>query len=96
MHGTDRLSYEDFDRMKRFLINPLYRPDAKDVSLWITMGNTVFMEETFILALKCYANAIVIEPCNLDAWNNIALTFTRLGRLEEAQRCKDRMKEIKG
>ncbi|MCU0631218.1 MAG: tetratricopeptide repeat protein [Methanoregulaceae archaeon] len=94
LFGTDRLSFDAFERMKSFLINPLFRPIAEDATQWVTVGNTMFHEEQYSLALKCYANAIEINPVNLDAWNNISVTFERIGRLEEAGRCRQKIAEI--
>jgi tetratricopeptide (TPR) repeat protein len=94
LYGTDRLSFDAFERMKSFLINPLFRPVADDATQWVTVGNTVFQEEQYALALKCYANAIEINPVNLDAWNNISVTFERMGRIEEAGRCRQKIAEI--
>jgi tetratricopeptide (TPR) repeat protein len=94
LYGTDRLTFEAFERMKSFLINPLFRPVADDATLWVTVGNTVFQQEQFSLALKCYANAIEINPGNLDAWNNISVTFARIGRTEESGRCRQKIEEI--
>jgi tetratricopeptide (TPR) repeat protein len=92
LYGTDRLTFEAFERMKSFLINPLFRPVADDATRWVTVGNTVLQQEEYSLALKCYA--IEINPGNLDAWNNISVTFTRIGRTEEAERCRQKIEEI--
>jgi tetratricopeptide (TPR) repeat protein len=94
LHGTDRLSPDKFSRMKLFLINPLFRAVASDATDWITVGNTVVQEGHYSLALKCYANAIEIDPDNLDAWNNISVTFEMIGRTDEAERCRDKIVEI--
>ncbi|MEI6293222.1 MAG: tetratricopeptide repeat protein [Methanomicrobiales archaeon] len=95
LYGTDRLSFDDFERMKLFLINPLFRASANDATQWVTVGNTVFHQQQYSLALKCYANAIEINPVNLDAWNNIAVTFESIGRTEEAERCRQKIAGIK-
>ncbi len=94
LHGTDRLSFDTFDRMKSFLINPLFQAAAGDATQWITVGNTVFQEGHYSLALKCYANAIEIDPTNLGAWNNISVTFERMGKTGEAGRCSEKIAEI--
>jgi tetratricopeptide (TPR) repeat protein len=95
LYGTDRISFDVFERMKSFLINPLFRPVAEDATQWTTVGNTVFQEGKYPLALKCYANAIEINPDDLDAWNNISVTFTMVGREAEAGRCREKIAEIK-
>jgi tetratricopeptide (TPR) repeat protein len=94
LHGTDRLSSNSFTRMKAFLINPLFQPVADDATQWITVGNTVVQEGHYSLALKCYANAIEIDPVNIDAWNNISVTFEMVGRTDEAGRCRKKIAEI--
>jgi len=94
LYGTDRLSFDDFDRLKLFLINPLFKAVASDAMQWITVGNTVFQDGLYSLALKCYANAIEIDPGNLDAWNNISVTFEKIGKNEEAGRCRQKIAEI--
>ena len=94
LHGTDRLSSDNFTRMKSFLINPLFRAVADDATQWITVGNTVVQEGHYSLALKCYSNAIEINPVNLDAWNNISVTFEKIGRTDEAERCRKKIAEI--
>lgn len=94
LHGTGRLSADSFERLKLFLINPLFQPVADDATEWITVGNTMLQERQYTLALKCYANAIEIDPSNLDAWNNISITFETIGRYEEALRCRERMTHI--
>jgi len=95
LHGTDRLSSDAFEKLKLFLMNPLYKVGRDDATLWITIGNTVFEEGQYTLAMKCYANAIEIDPVNLDAWNNISLTFDRIGRPDEANRARMKVAEIK-
>lgn len=94
LYGTDRLTFEAFERMKSFLINPLFRPVAADSTQWVTVGNTMIQESQYSLALKCYANAIEINPVNPDAWNNIAVTFESIGRTDEAERCRKKIEEI--
>lgn len=94
LHGTDRLSFDAFHRLKSFLINPLFQAVADDSTQWITVGNTVLHEGQYSLALKCYANAIEINPVNLDAWNNISVTFDRMGKTAEAGRCREKIAEI--
>jgi len=94
LNGTDRLSFDAFDRMKTFLINPLFKAAAGDATHWVTVGNTVVHEGHYSLALKCYANAIEIDPVNLDAWNNISVTFERIGSTDNAERCRVKIKEI--
>lgn len=95
LYGTDRISFDDFERLKSFLINPLFRASAADATQWVTVGNTVFHQQQYALALKCYANAIEINPVNLDAWSNIAVTFESIGRTEEAERCRQKIASIK-
>jgi tetratricopeptide (TPR) repeat protein len=94
LRGTDRLSSDAFERLKLFLINPLFRAVQNDATQWITVGNTVSEEGQYALALKCYANAIEIDPVSLDAWNNIAVTFERIGRTDEAERSRRKVTEI--
>ncbi len=94
LRGTDRLSSEAFERLKSFLINPLFKAGRDDATEWITVGNTVFEEGQYPLALKCYANAIEIDPANPDAWNNISVTFEKIGRIDEADRARKKIGEI--
>ena len=80
--------------MKAFLINPLFLSRPDDSTPWKNLGNTVLKHGDSGIALRCYANAIQIQPDNLDAWHNIVVVLTKTGRTVEAEKCRDRIKEI--
>lgn len=88
------LSYGDIDRMKEFLINPQFISRPDDSIRWKNLGNTALKHGDSGIALRCYANAIQIQPDNLDAWHNIVVVLTKTGRTVEAEKCRDRIKEI--
>jgi len=58
------------------------------------LGDENFKKEKFDDAIKCYKEAIEINPNFSAAWNNLGYTYIKLGRLDEAKKCKDVLKTI--
>ncbi|OPX70936.1 MAG: Tetratricopeptide repeat protein [Methanoregulaceae archaeon PtaB.Bin009] len=68
--------------------------NISDENVWKKLGDENFKKEKFDDAIKCYKEAIEINPNFSAAWNNLGYTYIKLGRLDEAKKCKDVIKTI--
>lgn len=62
---------------------------------WKKSGNDYFSKGLYEDAIKCYFKAIELDHDYTDAWNNLGYTYLKLGKIEEANSCIRRVKEIK-
>jgi len=62
---------------------------------WKKSGNDYFSKGLYEDAIKCYFKAIELDHDYTDAWNNLGYTYLKLGKIEEANSCIKRVKEIK-
>ncbi|HNI41418.1 MAG TPA: tetratricopeptide repeat protein, partial [Methanoregulaceae archaeon] len=74
---------------------PLSDDDINNPTTWKEKGNDFFLKGHFEDAIKCYARAIEIDPDYFDAWNNLGLALIKLGKIDEAKKCNDKVKELK-
>jgi len=65
-----------------------------DGNIFIERGNQLHKPGYFQDALNFYELAIQIEPSNREAYDGKIRTLAKLGRHEEAQRVKDKLKTI--
>jgi len=73
-----------------------YRGNAvDDPVVWKSSGNKFFKKGLYGIALRFYARAIQLNPDFIEAWNNIGLSFLKLGRVDEARRCNEKVKELR-
>lgn len=63
--------------------------------IWKDGGNNFFNEGQYEEAIKCYKHAIQLNPNYIDAWNNLGLTFLKIGKIEDAKRCNEIVKKLK-
>ena len=68
--------------------------NISDENFWKKLGDENFKKEKFDDAIKCYKEAIEINPNFSAAWNNLGYTYIKLGRIDEAKKCKDIIKTI--
>ncbi|HOT03444.1 MAG TPA: tetratricopeptide repeat protein [Methanolinea sp.] len=66
-----------------------------DPVVWKISGNKFFKKGLYGIALRFYARAIQLNPDFIEAWNNIGLSFQKLGRMDEARRCNEKVKELR-
>lgn len=68
----------------------------KDEALsWKNKGNEQFQQGNYKAALFCYNKGLEIDPNNCNLWNNKGFSLFKLGRKEEAQRCKEKLQLLK-
>ncbi|MDY6964976.1 MAG: tetratricopeptide repeat protein [Halobacteriota archaeon] len=70
------------------------RIDGKTAEEWNNEGYTHRRFKRYKEALRCYNNALMIDPHYARALNNKGFVLEELGRCEEARRCYDRALEI--
>jgi hypothetical protein len=63
--------------------------------VWKKKGDEYVKANDFQNAIKCYSTAIEIDPNYLGAWNNLGFSYFKLGRLDEAKKCKDKINALK-
>jgi tetratricopeptide (TPR) repeat protein len=62
---------------------------------WKNKGNEFFSKGDFETALKCYRQAVEIDPSYLSGWNNYGLTLLKLGKIDEASQIKKKIEELR-
>jgi tetratricopeptide (TPR) repeat protein len=78
------------DALKK--IQELQQSEAID---WKNKGNDFFKKGDYENAIQSYKNALDIDPNFSDAWNNLGLTYIKIGRIDDAKKCQESMKLIK-
>ncbi len=66
-----------------------------DPVTWKEEGNEFFNKAQYEDAAKCYSHAIELNPNFIEAWNNLGLTLLKLGRVDQAKNCNEKVKELK-
>lgn len=61
---------------------------------WKARGNSLYRQKNFEGAIGFYNTGLQIEPANTDILNNKAMALEKLGRIEEAQQCRDLIKTL--
>jgi hypothetical protein len=62
---------------------------------WKEKGNEFYRQKRFDKALRCYLNAVEIDPLYADAWHNLGMTCRALGYAGEAVTCFEKAKKYK-
>lgn len=75
--------------------NQLLKRAIDDPATWKRSGNELFKRGFYKIALKFYRRAIELNPGFIEAWNNLGLSFLKIGKLEEARLCNQKVKELK-
>lgn len=68
---------------------------VNDPAVWKSSGNKFFKKGLYGIALRFYARAVQLNPNFIEAWNNIGLSFMKLGKIDEARRCNEKVRELK-
>jgi tetratricopeptide (TPR) repeat protein len=58
-------------------------------------GDKFVQSGNFEEAIKCYKEAIDLNPDYSAVWNNMGYVYSKLGKTEEARNCKEKINEIK-
>jgi tetratricopeptide (TPR) repeat protein len=58
-------------------------------------GDEFFKQGKFNDAIQCYKKAIEINPDFIPAWNNLGFAYFKIGQLDNAKKCKERIKVLK-
>lgn len=66
------------------------------VVAWVKKGDLYAAGGNDEDAVRCYTNAIGIDPSSYDAWNKKAELLIRLGRIMEARICNENIIRIRG
>lgn len=69
--------------------------DSDDPKKWKESGNEFFRKGQYEDAIRCYVHAIEQDPAFIEAWNNLGLSLFRIGKVEEAKECNERVKKLK-
>ena len=98
------------DRVKRFLKessaingNGNDKPDPEisnntraQAVAWVKKGDMYAAGGNDEDAIRCYTNAIGLDPSSYDAWNKKAELLVRHGRIMEARICNENITRLKG
>ncbi len=72
--------------------------DNRDISnsnFWKKAGDDYIKQEQYEKAIECFKEAIDLDPTYTAAWNNLGFSYFKLGRLDEAKKCKEKINELK-
>jgi tetratricopeptide (TPR) repeat protein len=58
--------------------------DARDAQAWYYLGRTKYSESQFPEAIEAFAQCLKVEPRNIQAENNVGLSYEALGRWDQA------------
>lgn len=62
---------------------------------WKEQGDDYFKQGKYDIAIKSYAEALKIDPDYIGALNNMGFAYSKIGKREDATKCKNRIKIIK-
>jgi CheY-like chemotaxis protein len=57
-------------------------------------GNEFFRQNKFEEAIRCYASAVDIDSGYSDAWNNLGMAFLKAGKVDLANSCNEKVREL--
>jgi tetratricopeptide (TPR) repeat protein len=63
---------------------------------WVKKGDMYAAARDDENAIRCYTNAIGLDPSSYAAWNKKAELLVRLGRIMEARICNENILRLKG
>jgi tetratricopeptide (TPR) repeat protein len=99
------------DRFKQFLketpavtgnntgkeqVSPDEKSARAQATAWVKKGDMYGAAGSDEDAIRCYTNAIGLDPSSYDAWNRKAELLIRLGRIMEARICNENILRLKG
>jgi len=62
---------------------------------WKNRGDELAKQELYEEAIRCYENATRISPQYISAWNNFGYSLFKIGRINDANQIKIKIKELK-
>jgi tetratricopeptide (TPR) repeat protein len=68
--------------------------DKENSELWVNKGAVYYEMEDYKSAIKCYDQAIILNPENTNAMSNMGAAFTNSGDLESGMKCFNRALKI--
>jgi tetratricopeptide (TPR) repeat protein len=68
--------------------------DITNPEIWKKQGDNHFKDGRYEEAIKCYKEAIDLDPNYKSAWNNLGFAYFKTGQLDEAKKCKDKIKSL--
>lgn len=68
--------------------------EPNDPLNWKKRGDKFLKNGEYQMAIKCYLNALRLDPNYIPAWNNLGYSFNKIGKKDAAARCKARIDEI--
>ncbi len=77
------------------MVNNDQEKNLNDPQTWKESGNEFFNKGQYEDAAKCYSHAIELNPDFIDAWNNLGLSLLKLGKIDEAKKCNEKVKILK-
>lgn len=66
-----------------------------DAIFWKEQGDAYFKSQNYDEAIRCYKKALEIDNEYINAWNNYGYALYKQGRLEEAEKIKEKIKILK-
>ena len=70
-------------------------PECKTTEDWFYKGNQLASSGNLDEAIKCFDEAIKLNPNYFDAWYNKGFALKILGKTEESDRCFERATSLK-
>ncbi len=61
---------------------------------WKDRGNALFKQGKFEAALSCYNYGLELDPLNSDLWHNKGFSLYKMGRNDEARKCKEQIQSL--
>lgn len=65
-----------------------------DPLTWKEEGNEFFKRGQYEDAIKCYSHAIELDTNFIEGWNNLGLALLKIGKIDEAKKCNEKVKEL--
>jgi tetratricopeptide (TPR) repeat protein len=87
--GSDYFLMEDYPAADKWLTSSVER-DPKDVTALYFLGRTKYNEKRFEEAAGVLTRCLDIDPANIRAAHYLALSYERLGKIEDALKIYDR------
>lgn len=69
--------------------------DISNADFWKKSGDDYVKEGKYEEAIKSYKEALEIDPNYIKAWNNLGYVYSKLGRIDEAKKCKEKIDDLK-
>ena len=69
--------------------------DSDDPEIWKNLGDKNIKNGDFENAIKCYSNAIRLDPEYIAAWNNMGYALSKIGKYDEAKNVNTVLKKLK-